>query len=62
MLVSGGFTVLYYNDKTVELYDMKKDSDQFHNLAEKPEYKDIRNYMHTQLQATLINAGLRAPD
>ena len=49
-----GWAYNHYDDNTAELYDMKKDPAQFHNLAEKPEYKDVRKEMHKQLQATLI--------
>ena len=60
-LRNDGWVYVYYNDKTAELYDMKKDPEQFHNQANNPEYKDIRKEMHKQLQATLITADLRAP-
>jgi arylsulfatase A-like enzyme len=48
-----GWAYNYYNDKTAELYDMNKDPEQFHNLADNPQYKNIRNAIHKQLETTL---------
>lgn len=58
-LRNDGWAYNYYNDNTAELYDMKNDPEQFHNLADNPEYKDIRNVMHKQLQGLLNDAGLK---
>ena len=52
-----GWAYNYYNDKTAELYDMKNDSEQFYNLADNPQYKNIRNAIHKQLETTLKKAS-----
>ena len=52
-LRTDGWAYNYYNDKTAELYDMKKDPQQFHNLADNPEYKDVRKEMHNLLKAKI---------
>lgn len=58
-----GWAYNYYKDGTAELYDMRKDPAQFYNLAEKPEYKEVRKELHGQLKEILDDAGLKAsPD
>lgn len=47
-----------YQDGTAELYDMQKDPNEFHNVADQAEKSDVRNLLNEQLNARLQEMGI----
>lgn len=48
-----------YNDGNEELYDMKNDPQQFHNLAKNPDYQKVADEWRAKMTARLAAANLK---
>ena len=53
------WSYMRYNDGSEELYEMKNDPNQFHNLIDKPEYAAIQKRLRGELSSELKRFGIK---